>query len=69
MSLALRNIAFTIVVPGAGGVYVPWLILTTGDAAPAPMAWYALAVTSVGVLLYLRCVWSFAIIGRGTPGL
>ena len=28
MSLALRNLLFTIVVPGAGGAYVPWLILT-----------------------------------------
>jgi hypothetical protein len=28
LSLIIRNVVFTVVVPGAGGVYVPWLILT-----------------------------------------
>ena len=28
MSLAGRTLVFTVIVPGAGGVYVPWLILT-----------------------------------------
>jgi hypothetical protein len=28
MSLALRNLLFTVIVPGSGGVYFPWLILT-----------------------------------------
>ena len=32
-SLALRNLLFTIVVPGAGGAYVPWLILTWARSA------------------------------------
>ncbi|HEY2549837.1 MAG TPA: methyltransferase, partial [Streptosporangiaceae bacterium] len=69
MSLALRNILFTIVVPGAGGAYVPWLILTRHGPLPAPAAWYAIVVVALGVLLYAWCVWSFAHIGRGTPGL
>jgi protein-S-isoprenylcysteine O-methyltransferase Ste14 len=69
MSLALRNVLFTIVVPGAGGAYVPWLILTRHGDLPAPGAWYAVAVIAVGVLLYAWCVLAFAVIGRGTPGL
>ncbi|MGH3438628.1 MAG: methyltransferase family protein [Sciscionella sp.] len=69
ISLALRNLAFPIVVPGAGGVYVPWLILTATGPAPAPVAWYALIITSLGALLYLRCLYSFATNGHGTPGL
>ena len=68
MSLALRNIVFTIVVPGAGGVYVPWLILTRHGTVPRPAAWYAVAVIDLGVALYIWCVWAFAAVGRGTPG-
>ena len=49
MSLAIRNILFSIVVPGAGGVYVPWLILTRDGASPAPAAWYAIPVIAAGV--------------------
>jgi protein-S-isoprenylcysteine O-methyltransferase Ste14 len=67
MSLALRNLLFTIVVPGAGGVYVPWLILSGKHAAPA--AWYAVPVIVLGIALYVWCVWAFAAVGRGTPGL
>ena len=71
MSLLLRNLLFTIVVPGAGGVYVPWLILTRhGQApAPAPAAWYAVPLIAAGVALYVSCVRVFAVVGRGTPGL
>jgi protein-S-isoprenylcysteine O-methyltransferase Ste14 len=69
LSLALRNLVFTVVVPGAGGGYVPWLILRRHGARPAPVAWYATGVIAVGVLLYLACVWVFATQGRGTPGL
>ena len=68
MSLALRNLLFTVVVPGSGGVYVPWLILERGDAPVAPLAWPAVAVIALGVLLYLWCLWVFAVVGRGTPG-
>ena len=68
LSLALRNLLFTIVVPGAGGGYVPWLILTRHGALPTPVAWYAVAVIAVGVLLYSWCVWVFSTVGRGTPG-
>lgn len=69
MSLALRNLLFTIVVPGAGGGYVPWLILTRHGAFPAPAAWYAVPVIGTGIFLYLWCVRVFAVVGRGTPGL
>ena len=68
MSLAIRNILFSIVVPGAGGVYVPWLILTRDGASPAPAAWYAIPVIAAGVALYVACVRVFAVVGRGTPG-
>jgi protein-S-isoprenylcysteine O-methyltransferase Ste14 len=68
MSLALRNLLFTIVVPGAGGVYGPWWILTRGEASATPKAWYAGAFIVLGAALYFSCVWIFAFVGRGTPG-
>jgi protein-S-isoprenylcysteine O-methyltransferase Ste14 len=68
MSLALRNLLFTVVVPGTGGAYVPWLILTRHGVSPAPVAWPAVGVIAAGVLLYLWCLWVFAVVGRGTPG-
>ena len=67
MSLALRNLVFTLVVPGAGAVGVPWWILA-GSGATAPVAPDAVAVIGVGAALYLWCLWLFATVGRGTPG-
>jgi protein-S-isoprenylcysteine O-methyltransferase Ste14 len=69
VSLIVRNLAFTIVVPGAGGLYVPWLILARHGQVPAPAAWYAAPVIAAGLVLYVACVWGFAVVGRGTPGL
>ena len=68
MSLLVRNLIFTVVVPGAGAVYGPWWILTRGDASPTPTAWPAVAVIVVGAAGYLWCLWVFATVGRGTPG-
>jgi protein-S-isoprenylcysteine O-methyltransferase Ste14 len=68
MSLALRNFLFTVVIPGSGGVYVPWLILRRHGASPTPATWPGVAVIAAGVALYLWCLWVFAAVGRGTPG-
>jgi protein-S-isoprenylcysteine O-methyltransferase Ste14 len=68
VSLALRNILFTAVVPGAGAVYVPLWILTRGGATPEPVAWPALVFIVPGAALYVACLWVFASVGRGTPG-
>ena len=68
MSLLVRNLIFTVIVPGAGAVYGPWWILTRGGASPTPVAWPAVAVIILGAGGYLRCLWEFATVGRGTPG-
>jgi hypothetical protein len=67
MSLALRNLLFTAVVPGSGAVLNPWWVLTHGGATPAPRAWSAVAAIAAGVVLYLSCVRVFAVVGRGMP--
>lgn len=67
--LALRNLLFTAVVPGLGGVYGPWLILRRRSASPTPVAWQAVAVIAIGLVLYASCQRVFATVGRGTSGL
>ena len=69
LSLIVRNLLFTIVVPGLGGAWVPWWILTRHGGAALPAAWEAVPVIAAGAALYAWCVWNFAAVGRGTPGL
>lgn len=69
LSLTIRNLVFTVVVPGLGGVWVPWQILTHNGHISNPGAWEAAPVVAAGVALYVWCVWNFAAVGRGTPGL
>ena len=38
VSLAVRNILFTIVVPGLGGAWMPWWLLTRHGPAAGPVA-------------------------------
>ena len=68
LSLAVRNVIFTLIVPASGAVYLPWLVLTAGGRAPRPLVWPAVIVIAAGVALYLWCLWNFATVGRGTPG-
>src|SRR5438132_795510 len=68
MRIALRNVLFTLIVPGAGAVYAPWLILTRSGGSPRPVAWPAVMLIIGGVLLYIACQSAFATVGRGTPG-
>jgi protein-S-isoprenylcysteine O-methyltransferase Ste14 len=67
-SLIIRNLVFTVAVPGLGGALVPWWILTRHGHTPSPVAWEAVPVIAAGTALYAWCVWNFAAVGRGTPG-
>jgi|GEM_PF-563448 protein-S-isoprenylcysteine O-methyltransferase Ste14 len=67
-SLIVRNLLFTVVVPGLGGVWVPWWLLTR-DGHPVPaVEWAAVPVIAAGAALYVWCAWNFAVVGHGTPG-
>jgi len=66
--LIVRNLMFTAVVPGLGGAWMPWRILTRDGRAATPVAWEAVAVIAAGAALYVWCIWNFAAVGRGTPG-
>ena len=68
MSLFVRDLLFTLVVPAAGAVWLPWWVLTRFDPPAVPAAWPAMAVIALGAALYVWCVWMFAAVGGGTPG-
>ena len=68
LGLIVRNLVFTAVVPGLGGTWVPWRILTSHGHTATPAAWEAAPVVAAGIALYVWCVWNFAAVGRGTPG-
>src|ERR1700728_2209972 len=68
LSLIVRNIVFTIVVPGLGGVWAPWRIVKDHGGAITPATWPAAVVIAAGAALYGWCVWNFAAVGHGTAG-
>jgi protein-S-isoprenylcysteine O-methyltransferase Ste14 len=65
--ILLKNLIFTLVVPGTVGVYVPLLIAR--EQAPVSGSRFGIALTLLiaGGALYAWCVWNFAVVGRGTP--
>jgi len=66
MSLLLRNLLFTVLVPGTVAVTLPMLL--AGGRAPrgGPGLLLAAALFAAGGGLYAWCVWDFARFGRGT---
>ncbi len=69
MRLLLKNLLFTVIVPGTAAVYAPLRI--AGRPIPSPafdlrfLAGTALLLA--GAAGYLWCAWEFAMTGRGTP--
>jgi len=68
LSLAVRNLVFTVVVPGLGGAWLPWRITAGHGHLVSAAGWAAVPVIVAGAALYGWCVWNFAVVGRGTPG-
>jgi protein-S-isoprenylcysteine O-methyltransferase Ste14 len=68
--LLLKNITFTILVPGTVTVMIPYWIIRNFSVMPLQweiLHYFALVPALLGVSIYLRCVWDFATVGRGTP--
>jgi protein-S-isoprenylcysteine O-methyltransferase Ste14 len=64
----LKTLIFTVVVPGTVAVLVPqWLLGGAGRFAGGAGRAVAAFLLCVGLAIYLRCAWDFAIAGRGTP--
>jgi protein-S-isoprenylcysteine O-methyltransferase Ste14 len=69
--LFLKNLLFTVLVPGTLAVYLPWRYASPPGGRPGgrwgPWQVLALVPLVVGGALYLACVWQFGTRGRGTP--
>jgi len=65
----LKTALFTVVVPGTVAGYVPRALLLreTHWLPLGPLRWLGAPLLLIGLLVYLRCAWDFAIAGRGTP--
>ena len=67
MKLLLKSALFTLVVPGTVAVLVPFLLAGDRTVAGGAMLGLAVCLFALGVALYLRAVWDFAVLGKGTP--
>jgi protein-S-isoprenylcysteine O-methyltransferase Ste14 len=65
--LTLKNLLFTLVVPGTVGVYVPLLLSRSRMAASGTVFALAILLFAIGGSIYAWCVFDFASYGRGTP--
>lgn len=67
MFLFLKNLVFTLVVPGTFAVYLPWLIARGLPPGSLGYVQISLVLVLVGGVIYMWCLWDFATFGRGTP--
>ena len=67
MLLLLRNLAFTLIVPGTVAVYVPLYVARNETIGSTGAIAAGSLLILLGALIFLACQWDFAIWGRGTP--
>ena len=65
--LFVKNLIFTIVVPGTVAVYIPVFVFSHVRARFSALAVAGIFLLLCGGAIYLRCLWEFASYGRGTP--
>ncbi len=67
MVLFLKNLAFTVLVPGTVAMIVPLFLIPHGPAGTAWQSWAGWPLLVIGTAIYVWCVWDFGVHGRGTP--
>ncbi|MGH8249801.1 MAG: methyltransferase family protein [Steroidobacteraceae bacterium] len=67
MLLFLRNLAFTLIVPGTVAVYVPLYVARDLAIGPFGARIAGALLIALGAAVYFSCQWDFAKFGRGTP--
>ena len=65
--LLLKNLLFTLIVPGTVAVYLPLQIVRNRHLVVSPTFGLGCLLLLLGVSVYAWCVWDFATYGRGTP--
>jgi len=65
----VKTAIFTVLVPGAVGVYVPYRLLARAERTWDLGAFRYLGLVPIvlGAAIYLWCAWDFSVTGRGTP--
>ncbi len=71
MWLFIKNVIFTIFVPGTVAFYIPFRILS-GQMDSFSIEWglpqyLSMPIFTIGAAIYFWCLWDFAVTGRGTP--
>lgn len=67
LTLFLKNLVFTLLVPGVVAVYVPVYVFTYAPVMISPTALLGSLILLIGTIIYTWCIWDFATVGRGTP--
>ncbi len=68
MKFFLKDLLFTIFIPGTVSVYVPLLVARGQRAGSIPaLLILGIVLLALGASIYLWTVWDFAAAGRGTP--
>jgi protein-S-isoprenylcysteine O-methyltransferase Ste14 len=70
MLLVVKNLLFTVFVPGTVAVLIPYRIASRagpGLVLEAARLLWAAPLFLVGAAIYFWCLWDFAVTGRGTP--
>jgi len=68
MKLFIKNLLFTLIIPGTVGVYAPLLIVRGRSITSYPvLLLIAIVLLSIGAAIYFWTVWDFAVTGWGTP--
>jgi protein-S-isoprenylcysteine O-methyltransferase Ste14 len=65
--LFLKNLIFTILVPGTVAFYVPVFVFTHQPFESTEIAILSVPLLVAGSSIYFWCLWDFASFGRGTP--
>lgn len=74
MWLLVRNVIFTILVPGTVAGYIPYRIIADRHESFAvarglPPQLVSVTLFAIGGAIYFWCLWDFAVTGRGTPNI
>jgi protein-S-isoprenylcysteine O-methyltransferase Ste14 len=67
MGLLLKNLIFTLLIPGTTAIYVPLLAARGRQLHWNAATLFGGVMVATGVGIYLWCLWDFATFGRGTP--
>jgi protein-S-isoprenylcysteine O-methyltransferase Ste14 len=66
--LLLKHVIFSLLVPGVVAVGLPLTLARGRPVAASPLLLtLGVGLLAVGLATYIRCVWDFAVFGRGTP--